>query len=253
LQLFGQYLLINAQVIDPRQLLRSWGFGDATALAIVKINLLHKTALLFHPQSLDTPYIYGVHLMKTTHWLSCWQLGLFGLLTSAGINAFTCKTLAQTTPSNIKPDSTLGAEASQILQNQNFRGLPIEEIRGGATRGINLFHSFLEFNVSEGRGAYFFSPSADILNIFARVTGANRSEILGTLGTFGNSQPNLFLINPNGIIFGKNASLDVQGSFMGTTANGVQFGSQGNFSATNPQPVPLLTINPSALFENQIK
>jgi large exoprotein involved in heme utilization and adhesion len=84
------------------------------------------------------------------------------------------------------------------------------------------------------------------------VTGANRSEILGTLGTFGNSQPNLFLINPNGIIFGKNASLDVQGSFMGTTANGVQFGNLGNFSATNPQEVPLLTINPSALFVNQI-
>jgi filamentous hemagglutinin family protein len=215
-------------------------------------NLLHKTALLFHPQSLDTPCIYGVHLMKTTHWLSCWQLGLIGLLTSAGINAFTCRTLAQTTPSNIKPDATLGAESSQILQNQSFRGLRIEEIRGGATRGINLFHSFLEFNVSEGRGAYFLSPSADIQNIFARVTGANRSEILGRLGTSGNSQANLYLINPNGIIFGKNASLDVQGSFVGTTANGVQFGNLGNFSATNPQEVPLLTINPSALFVNQI-
>jgi filamentous hemagglutinin family protein len=191
--------------------------------------------------------------MKTTRWLSCWQLGLLGLLTSAGINAFTCKTLAQTTPSNIKPDGTLGAESSQILQNQSFRGLRIEEIRGGATRGINLFHSFLEFNVSNGRGAYFFSPSADIQNIFARVTGVNRSDILGRLGTSGNSQPNLFLINPNGIIFGKNASLDVQGSFVGTTANGLQFGNLGNFSATNPEvPPPLLTINPSALFFNQI-
>jgi filamentous hemagglutinin family protein len=188
--------------------------------------------------------------MKTTYWLSCWQLGLVGLLTSAGINAFTCKALAQRTPSNIQPDSTLGAESSEILPN--FQGRRIEVITGGATRGINLFHSFREFNVSERRSAYFFSPSADIQNILARVTGANRSEILGTLGTFGNSQPNLFLINPNGIIFGKNASLDVQGSFVGTTANGVQFGNQGNFSATNPEPPPLLTINPSALFVNQI-
>ncbi|WP_017653556.1 beta strand repeat-containing protein [Fortiea contorta] len=188
--------------------------------------------------------------MNTKHWSSYWQLGLLGLLTSAGINAFTCKTLAQSTPSNIQPDATLGAESSQILQN--FSGLPIEVITGGATRGINLFHSLRELNVSEGRGAYFFSPGADIQNILARVTGANRSEILGTLGTFGESQPNLYLINPNGIIFGQNASLDVQSSFVGTTANGVKFGNQGEFSATNPEPVPLLTINPSALFMNRI-
>jgi filamentous hemagglutinin family protein len=188
--------------------------------------------------------------MNTTSWLSFWQLGLIGLLTSAGINAFTWRTLAQTTPSNIQPDATLGAESSRIVPN--FQGLRVEVIQGGATRGINLFHSLREFNVSEGRGAYFFSPGADIQNILARVTGANRSEILGTLGTFGNSQPNLFLINPNGILFGQNASLDVQGSFIGTTANGVKFGNQGEFSATNPEPVPLLTINPSALFVNQI-
>ncbi|WP_017653886.1 filamentous hemagglutinin N-terminal domain-containing protein [Fortiea contorta] len=185
--------------------------------------------------------------MKTTHWLSCWQIGL---LTFTAINGFTYQTLAQSAPSNIQPDATLGAESSRILQN--FQGLPVEVITGGATRGINLFHSLREFNVSEGRGAYFFSPSADIQNILARVTGTNRSEILGTLGTFGESQPNLFLINPNGILFGQNASLDVEGSFIGTTANGVKFENQGEFSATNPEAVPLLTINPSALFMNRI-
>ncbi|OBQ43774.1 MAG: hypothetical protein AN484_10635 [Aphanizomenon flos-aquae WA102] len=165
------------------------------------------------------------------------------------VSIFTTKTQAQ--QSNIVPDNTLGAESSQVIAN--FQKLPIEVITGGATRQINLFHSFQEFNISEGRAAYFFSPSGDIQNILARVTGTNPSGIFGRLGTFGNSSPNLFLINPNGIVFGQNASLDVQGSFVGTTANGVQFGNQGIFSATNPQAAPLLTINPSVLLFNQIQ
>ena len=140
-----------------------------------------------------------------------------------------------------------------MYSNANFQKLPIEVITGGAIRQINLFHSFQEFNISEGRAAYFFSPSGDIQNILARVTGTNPSGIFGKLGTYGKSSPNLFLINPNGIVFGKNASLDVQGSFVGTTANGVQFGNQGIFSATNPQAAPLLTINPSVLLFNQIQ
>lgn len=65
------------------------------------------------------------------------------------------------------------------------------------------------------------------------VTGSNASNILGTLGV--DSAANLFLINPNGILFGKNASLDVRGSFVGITANGLQFGNQGNFIATEPK------------------
>ncbi|MBN4004280.1 filamentous hemagglutinin N-terminal domain-containing protein [Nostoc sp. LPT] len=170
--------------------------------------------------------------------------GLAGSLGCLVFSIFTSKTLAQ--QSNIIPDNTLGAESSQVIGN--FQGLPIEVITGGATRQINLFHSFQEFNISEGRGAYFFSPSADIQNILARVTGSNSSEIFGQLATFqiingsiAGSNANLFLINPNGIVFGKNASLNVQGSFVGTTANGIQFGNQGVFSATNPQAVPLLS------------
>ncbi len=152
--------------------------------------------------------------------------------------------------SQIIPDRALGAERSQIIPN--FNGLPVEVIQGGAIRGANLFHSFREFNVAAERGAYFFSPSADIQNILARVTGNNPSQILGTLGTFGNSNPNLFLINPNGIIFGQNASLDVGGSFVATTANAVRLGDTGLFSASEPTSSNLLSVNPSAFFFNAL-
>ena len=151
--------------------------------------------------------------------------------------AFGNDALAQ---SNIVPDATLGAESSFVVPN--FQGLAVEAIGGGTQRGQNLFHSFQEFNVSEGRGAYFFSPDAAVRNILARVTGGNRSTILGIVGTFGNSQPNLFLINPNGIVFGQKAQLDVAGSFVASTANSLVFNNGFGFSATNPQAPPLLTI-----------
>ena len=179
----------------------------------------------------------------------CLHLGLIGFMSGFYVNLFTTKTLAQ--QSNIIPDNTLGVESSQVINN--YQGLSVEVITGGAQREINLFHSFREFNVSQGRGAYFFSPNTQIQNILTRVTGNNPSNILGILGTFGNSQPNLFLINPNGIVFGENARLDVRGSFVGTTADSVDFGEQGTFSAKNPKTPGNLRVNPSALFFNQVQ
>ncbi|MUG91351.1 filamentous hemagglutinin N-terminal domain-containing protein [Scytonema sp. UIC 10036] len=134
-----------------------------------------------------------------------------------------------------------------VTPNVEERGVMSDRVNGGAIRGANLFHSFQEFNVREGSGIYFSNPQG-IENILSRVTGANRSEILGRLGVLGNA--NLFLINPNGIVFGQNASLDVEGSFVATTANAIRLGETGLFSASEPASGNLLSINPSALFYN---
>ena len=192
--------------------------------------------------------------------LSFGYCGLAGLALSSGLGAivsFPTAAPAQTAPSNILPDATLGTESSQVIQN--FNGRPIEIVIGGAQRGQNLFHSFQEFSVSAGRGAYFFNPGVEIRNILARVTGNNRSDIAGILGTFqvvgGNLIPStatLFLINPNGIIFGQNARLETGGSFVATTANAVQLGDRGLFSASEPVTSNLLTIDPSAFLFNQL-
>ncbi|MEA5572568.1 filamentous hemagglutinin N-terminal domain-containing protein [Calothrix sp. UHCC 0171] len=149
----------------------------------------------------------------------------------------------------ITPDNTLGTESSRLDTNVLINNVLGDKINGGAQRDTNLFHSFSEFNINDGQRVYFSNPSG-VINILTRVTGGNASNILGTLGVDGNA--NLFLMNPNGILFGQNARLDVQGSFVGTTANGLQFGNQGVFSATNPQAPGLLTVNPSALFFNQL-
>jgi filamentous hemagglutinin family protein len=146
----------------------------------------------------------------------------------------------------IIPDTTLGSENSRVTGISPT----IDQINGGATRGTNLFHSFQEFNVGEGRSAYFTNP-AGIENILTRVTGTNSSNILGTLGVIGGNA-NLFLINPNGIIFGVNARLDVGGSFTATTANAIKLGDTGLFSASEPATSNLLTVRPSALFFNAV-
>src|SRR4028118_2271420 len=139
----------------------------------------------------------------------------------------------------IIPDNSLGAESSRTVPD-TINNLPSDRITGGAIRGVNLFHSFGEFNINTGRGAYFENPSG-IANIFTRVTGGNPSNILGNLGVLGNS--NLFLINPKGIVFGPSARLDLRGSFVGTSASGVVFNNGFEFSSANPQAVPLLAIN----------
>jgi len=184
--------------------------------------------------------------MMAKSWLSrCWQWQIGGCVAIVGTLGVG---VSDRVNAQIVPDNTLGVEGSVVTPDV-INGIPSDQIDGGAIRGANLFHSFLEFNVGEGRGAYFTNP-VGIENILSRVTGANRSEILGRLGVL--DAANLFLINPNGIVFGENASLDVQGSFVATTANAVKLGDAGLFSASQPTTSNLLTVSPSALWFNAV-
>ncbi|UBF25072.1 filamentous hemagglutinin N-terminal domain-containing protein [Kovacikia minuta CCNUW1] len=141
----------------------------------------------------------------------------------------------------IVPDTTLGNESSVLRTNVNVNGSLSDRIDGGARRGSNLFHSFSEFGVREGQRVYFNNP-AGVINILGRVTGSNLSNILGTLGVTGGTA-NLFLINPNGILFGQNARLDVGGSFVASTARSLTFADGTQFVAAPAQSQPLLTIS----------
>ncbi len=138
----------------------------------------------------------------------------------------------------ITPDATLGTEGS-VVNPGTIDGVPVDLIEGGASRGANLFHSFEQFNVRDGQRVYFANPAA-IENILSRVTGTDASDILGTLGV--NGAANLFLLNPNGIIFGENARLDIKGSFVAATANSILFENGIEYSAINPEAPPLLTV-----------
>ncbi len=134
----------------------------------------------------------------------------------------------------IIPDSSLPTN-SHVMINGN-----IIRIEGGSKVGGNLFHSFSDFSNSDGTTVFFNNP-LDVQNIFTRITGNTSSNINGVIQS--NGTANLFLINPNGITFGPNAALNIGGSFIGSSANNIQFTDGTQFSVkSNNLVTHLLTI-----------
>lgn len=133
----------------------------------------------------------------------------------------------------VVPDGTLNT-----IVNSNNQGF---FITGGTPGGSNLFHSFREFSIPTNSFAYF-NNSAAVRTIFSRVTGTTASSINGAIAANGNTS--LFLLNPNGILFGPNARLFIGGSFIGSTASGIKFDNGAEFLTTEtPLPTPLLTMS----------
>jgi len=113
-------------------------------------------------------------------------------------------------------------------------------IEGGTRVQNNLFHSFQEFSLGENTTAEFANTNG-VQNIVSRVTGNSISQIDGILKAQGTA--NLFLINPNGIVFGPKAALSINGSFLATTATSLNFEDGKNFSAVDTKSTPLLSVS----------
>jgi len=110
----------------------------------------------------------------------------------------------------------------------------------GQIRGHNLFESFGLFNIDAGQAAIFFGPAnpGSIDNLIIRVTGG-QSIIDGVL-TSTMPLANVWLIDPNGLVFGSHAAINTAGSLYVSTADYLKF-TDGTLLETHFNSHPLLT------------
>ena len=161
------------------------------------------------------------------------------------VGSFVCCALFSAAASaQVVNDGSVGTTVLEPTVNQF-------EITGGTAAGRNLFHSFDQFSIPTGGSATFINNSPTVETVLGRITGNSLSIIDGEIAA-GGTAPNfdLYLLNPNGIVFGPNALLNIGGSFFATTANGIEFGDQGSFHSMPAESSnsSLLTVSPSAMF-----
>ncbi|NOT85620.1 MAG: filamentous hemagglutinin N-terminal domain-containing protein [Methylococcaceae bacterium] len=140
----------------------------------------------------------------------------------------------------ISTDGTAGAaqtlSGSQVTIPQDL----------GTTVGGNLFHSFDQFNINTGQTVTFTENTPNALNnVISRVTGGSSSDINGTLSATPNGHANFYLINPAGIVFGKEAQIDVAGAFHASTAKQLNFTDGGLLNADKIQGSSLSSVEPA--------
>ncbi|MEM9485305.1 MAG: filamentous hemagglutinin N-terminal domain-containing protein, partial [Cyanobacteria bacterium P01_F01_bin.116] len=139
----------------------------------------------------------------------------------------------------IVPDDTL-LSPSTVPAGAETGTLPNVLIEGGTQSNSILFHSFEQFNINPAQQVRFDLPTT-VDTIFSRVTGNMLSNIDGELGV--NGIADLFFLNPNGVIFGPDARLNLEGAFVVSTAEQFVFSDGSSFSAVTPTAPPLLTLS----------
>src|SRR5215472_3865363 len=166
------------------------------------------------------------------------------------------------------PITSSGLHTQVTLSAMPPAGKVQYDITGGTRPGggPNLFHSFGNFNVPNNNIANFLNsgsinpanpnvilPSGlPTSNILGRINGGNPSSIFGmiqTNGPGGFPNANLFLMNPNGFLFGPNATINVGGMVSFTSADYLQLADGAKFHAiSNAAADALLTAAPVAAF-----
>ncbi len=106
----------------------------------------------------------------------------------------------------------------------------------GTRSGTNLYHSFSEFDVDPGETASFYGSG--LTNVIARIPSSTPSTIDGHVWA---ESGNLFLLNPAGVIFDNDASLDIPAALAVSSADAIHFATDPGSPFVVGDPTPILS------------
>lgn len=202
-------------------------------------------------------------------------VGLILVTFSIGMASFSESNRSASAQPQLKSDQTLDNPTKINLEKRRSKSQFM--ITGGTQKGRNLFHSFQSFSLSKNQDAVFQNISPRVNYVISRVTGKSSSFINGgirlhlTQGTL--SPANFIFLNPQGIRFGSNASLNLSGSFIASTAKSIKFKDDKIFGSDIspgktllsiaqpssfqtgqlPQPIELVGANPNVVINNNFR
>ena len=118
----------------------------------------------------------------------------------------------------------------------------------GTVRGANLFHSFARFGIDPGEGARFTTTDPGLRHVIARVTGGEASVLQGPLQlqAAAGSAPDLWLVNPGGVVIGAGARFDVPAGLHLGAAPQLRFADGSTWATGSPQASSLSVAAPEA-------
>jgi filamentous hemagglutinin family protein len=143
-------------------------------------------------------------------------------------------------------DNTLGVVSGSIALDVD-QTYVIDADSMGETAGSNAFFSFSEFNVEAGNRAKFTGSNIAYDNFIARVSGNDASLIEGGLISKVTGA-NLWLMNPNGVVFSRGASVDIAGSLHVSSSDYIRFDDSNSvpFYADTTKPWLATVASPNA-------
>lgn len=147
-----------------------------------------------------------------------WLLGLQGIASAQDFSPLDTSAVAPTSILPATSDTTVVQQSNQftILGGQSSSGTT-----------PNIVHQFHQFNVGTADTANFV-VTPDVANVISLINDLQPSEIDGLLRLISSepnvdSNANLFLVNPAGIVFGENATFNIPANLTATTASGLLF------------------------------
>jgi filamentous hemagglutinin family protein len=171
-----------------------------------------------------------------------------GRRAAAGLAALLAASLARAAAAQLELDGSLGSAGPVPFDAATTTWEITDDL--GLRSGGSLYHSFSLFDVGAGETASFHlldpaSPEPDL--VIARVTGGDRSEILGRVQSR-HDGADLFLINPSGFSFGPGSAVDALGSVYLSSSDVLRFGDGAVFDARSAEPPALLSAEPPSAF-----